>query len=54
VYITEYYKKLFRAPTENNFILREDLVADIPQLSTEENNILIVDFTEEEVFDAIS
>jgi mannosylglycoprotein endo-beta-mannosidase len=54
VYIIEYYKKLFGAPTENNFILREDLVADIAQLSTEENNILTVDFTQEEVFDAIS
>jgi hypothetical protein len=58
VFITEYYKKLFGAPTKNNFSMREDVISDIPQLSSQENNILIADladFTEEdEVFDAIS
>jgi hypothetical protein len=41
------------SPAKNNFTLREDLVADIPQLTQEENDILIAEFTEEEVFDAI-
>jgi hypothetical protein len=41
VFITENYKKLFGAPAKNNFTLREDLVADIPQLTQEENDILI-------------
>ena len=45
---------MFGAPATNNFSLREELVADIPQLSVEENNILIADFTEKEVFEAIS
>jgi hypothetical protein len=53
VFITENCKKLFGAPAKNNFTLREDLVADIPQLTQEENDILIAEFTEEEVFDAI-
>jgi hypothetical protein len=34
--------------------MREDYVADIPQLFLEENNILTADFTEEEVFNVIS
>ena len=40
-YITNFYKTLFGAPATNNFSLREDLVAVIPQLSVEENNVLI-------------
>ena len=40
LYITNFYKTLFGALATNNFSLREDLVADIPQLSVEENNIL--------------
>jgi hypothetical protein len=33
--------------------LLEDFNSDIPQLSHDENNILIADFSEKEVFDAI-
>jgi mannosylglycoprotein endo-beta-mannosidase len=54
VFITEYYKKLFGEPTKNNFHMREDMGADIPQISPEENSILISEFTEDEVFEAIS
>jgi hypothetical protein len=32
---------------------RENVISDIPSLYLEENNILIADFTEEEVFEAI-
>jgi mannosylglycoprotein endo-beta-mannosidase len=34
--------------------MRENVISDIPQLSQEENNILTADFTEEEIFEAIS
>jgi hypothetical protein len=34
--------------------MRENMISDIPRLSQEENNILIADFTEEEIFEAIS
>jgi hypothetical protein len=34
--------------------MREDMGADIPQISPEENSILISEFTEDEVFEAIS
>jgi len=53
VYITEYYKKLFGAPAPSNFSMGEDIIHDIPQLSREENDIIIADFTEKEVHDAI-
>jgi hypothetical protein len=48
-YITNYYKKLFGAPKENNFSLVEDYRNDIPQVSREENDILVSTFTEQEV-----
>jgi hypothetical protein len=41
-------------PYENNFTIQLDVIVDIPQLFSEENNILIADFTERAVFDAIS
>jgi hypothetical protein len=53
VYITKYYKNLFGPPTPNNFSIRESNKAHIPQLSVEENKILVADFTEQEVHDAI-
>jgi hypothetical protein len=52
-YITEFYKKLFGAPAQNYFSLIETEIGDIPQMSEEENNILIADFAEKEVYDAI-
>ena len=53
VYITEYYKKIFGAPAENNFILNESTISDIPQISAVENAILTADFTADEVVEAI-
>jgi mannosylglycoprotein endo-beta-mannosidase len=53
VYITEFYKKLFRAPITKIFALDKSNNHDIPQLSNEENEILVADFTEQEVHDAI-
>jgi ADP-dependent phosphofructokinase/glucokinase len=52
-YIFEYYKNLLGAPSQNNFSMIESEINDIPQLSEEENNILIADFSEKEVHDAI-
>ena len=54
VYITEFYKTLFGDPAKNNFILNESYIQDIPQLSREENDILVADITEKEVHEAIS
>jgi hypothetical protein len=52
-YISEYYKNLFGAPTQNNFSMIESAIEDIPQLSDEENTILTAEFSEKEVHDAI-
>jgi hypothetical protein len=52
-FITEYYKNLFGAPEPNYFTLIEFQHDDVPQLSEEDNNILIANFTEEEVHEAI-
>jgi hypothetical protein len=43
-YISEYYKSLFGPPEDSNVSLVEDFNSDIPQLSHDENNILISDF----------
>jgi hypothetical protein len=53
VFISEYYKGLFGAPPQNNFTLLEDRIDDIPQLSSEEKNVLSADFTEMEVKEAV-
>jgi hypothetical protein len=53
VYISEYYKKLFGSPEPSSVSLNEDRTNDIPQLSVEENNLLIADFSMEEIHDAI-
>jgi hypothetical protein len=37
----------------NSFSLDETITSDIPQTSLKENNILITDFTEKEVYEAI-
>jgi hypothetical protein len=52
VFISEYYKKLFGAPVQNNFSLNHDTHSDIPQVSREENVMLTTKFTEEEVSEA--
>jgi hypothetical protein len=52
-YISEYYKALFGDPIPSNVSMVESFNQDIPQLSQEENDILVKDFSEKEVFDAI-
>jgi hypothetical protein len=52
--ITEYYKKLFRAPAPCFISLSEQVTHDIPQLFEDERVILTSPFLEEEVFDGIS
>jgi hypothetical protein len=53
VYISEYYKKLFGSSEPSSVSLNEDRTNDIPQLSVEENNLLIANFSMEEIHDAI-
>jgi hypothetical protein len=52
-YISEYYKNLFGAPSQNNFSMIESEINDIPQLYEEEINILNANFSEKEVHDGI-
>ena len=53
VYITNYYKGLFKPPNTNNFSLVECQTHDIPQVPLDENNFLTTPFTEKEVRDAV-
>jgi hypothetical protein len=53
VFITKYYKNLFGSSHRNNFSLDESQISDIPQVNEEENELLIVMFTEKEVREAI-
>jgi len=52
-HITSYYQNLFGPPEKNNFTILESRVDDIPQVSDLENNILIAEFSETEVTEAI-
>jgi hypothetical protein len=52
-YITNYYKRLFGPHLQNSFSLDENLRHDIPQVSAEENEVLVAPFSEEEVKMAI-
>jgi mannosylglycoprotein endo-beta-mannosidase len=52
-HIMNYYKNLFRIPEQTEITLMEDHIHDIPQVSDEENEILIADFTENEVREAV-
>jgi hypothetical protein len=52
-HITNYYKNLFWIPEQTEIALMEAQIHDIPQVSDEENDILIADFTENEVREAI-
>src|SRR6266540_5064554 len=53
LYITNYYKQLFGLPAPNNFTMMENITHDIPQLTSEENDMLTATFTEQEVKDAV-
>jgi len=48
-FITEYYKGLFGPHIQNSFSMDETLRYDIPQVSEEENQVLMAPFSEEEV-----
>jgi mannosylglycoprotein endo-beta-mannosidase len=48
-HITNYYKNLFGFPEHTEITLMEDHIQDIPQVSDEENEMLIAEFTENEV-----
>ena len=52
-YVTKYYKKLFGKSERNNISLDETRMEDITQVLEEENMILVEEFTEKEVRDAI-
>jgi hypothetical protein len=52
-YITNYYKNLFGDSDEGNFAMDESRTEDIPQVTAEENNLLMTTYTEEEVRKAI-
>ena len=52
-FITEFYKGLFGEPEENSFTLDESINHDIPQVSSQENNLLTADFSESEIKEAI-
>jgi len=52
-HITNYYKSLFGSPEQSEISLMEDQILDIPQVSPEENDILVANFTESEVREAI-
>ena len=53
LYITEYYKQLFGPPEDNCVSLDVSRIEDVPQLTTDENDILAASFSEKEVFEAI-
>ena len=44
-YITNYYRKLFDKSKQSNFLLEETLISDILQVSEEENNVMLEEFT---------
>jgi hypothetical protein len=52
-FITNYYKGLFGPHIQNSFSMDETLRYDIPQVSEEENQVLMAPFSEEKVKMAI-
>jgi len=52
-HITQFYKNLFGTPDMSEITLMENQILDIPQVSQEENDVLISEFTETEVKDAV-
>jgi hypothetical protein len=53
-YISNYYKALFGPSDPTSCTMDETITHDIKQISAEENNILTANFTEEEIFQALS
>ena len=54
IYITEYYKQLFGPPEDSSVSLDGSRLEDVPQLTADENDILVAPFSEKDVFDAIT
>jgi hypothetical protein len=52
-HITNYYQNLFGIPEQTEITLMEYQIHGIPQVSDEENEILIADFTKNEVREAV-
>ena len=52
-HITQFYKNLFGTPDMSEITLMENQILDIPQVSHEENDVLISEFTETEVKDVV-
>jgi hypothetical protein len=52
-YITNYYNGLFGNYERNNFSMNESMREDIPQITPIENDLLVVEFSEKEVREAI-
>jgi hypothetical protein len=52
-YITEYYKKLFGNPEPSSVTLDENRTADIPQLSANENALLTMNYSIDEIHKAV-
>jgi hypothetical protein len=48
-YITNYYKNMFETLDEGNFSMDKTRTDDIPQISMEDNDLLIAEYSEEEV-----
>jgi hypothetical protein len=48
-YITSYYKGLFGAPEESDISMDESRIADISQVSSEENAFLVAPYSKEEI-----
>jgi hypothetical protein len=52
-YITKYYKVLFGKSQVSSLTLNESLVEDVPQITNMESEMLVADFSEKEVREAI-
>ena len=52
-HITQFYKNLFGTPDVSEITLMENQISDIPQVSQEENDVLVSEFTEAEVREAV-
>jgi hypothetical protein len=52
-YITKYYKNLFGRSHVSSLSLNESLVEDIPQITNTESEMLVANFSEKEVREAI-
>jgi hypothetical protein len=53
MYISEYYKNLFWPPPPRTCVMNDSITHDVKKISNEENAILIAEFTENEIHDAI-